>query len=231
MLTPQTKLLSRHQSFTLIEMLVVMAIIMILAAILIPAIGSARVRAMEADCANNLSQLGRGLYLAASERGGFYPTAAGFFQDYDPTLKPYSHTEQTNLVLSLAEFIPSNSPVWFCKRRLQKERLMPEMEMAAKRIGYFYWAFYWYDYRRSDMGHRQVAFGTESRFTTNMGWCRAGYSSNLPSLVLASDVFSNNVQYHFGQTLNTHLTDAGTLVLLQGGSVAKVSPSNGLPRR
>ena len=215
----------------MIEMLVVMAIIMILAAILIPAVGTARVRALEVDCANNLSQLGRGLYLAASERGGFYPTAAGYGQNYDSTLTPYSHTEQTNLVLSLAEFIPSNSPVWFCKRRMQKERLKPETEMKAGRIGYFYWAFYWYDYRRSDTGHRQVPFGTETLFNTNMGWCRAGYSSNLPALVLASDVFSNNVQYHFGQTLNAYLTDPGTLVLLQGGSVSKVSPSNGLPRR
>ena len=59
--------------FTLIELLIVIAIIAILAAMLLPALDQARRRAKSIQCVGNLRQLGAGLSLYVSDSDGILP--------------------------------------------------------------------------------------------------------------------------------------------------------------
>ena len=62
-------------SFTLIELLIVIAIIAILAAMLLPALGKARERSKESACKNNLKQLGSFFTMYTGDFDSWFPAA------------------------------------------------------------------------------------------------------------------------------------------------------------
>ncbi len=68
----------RSRAFTIIELLVVMAIIAILASLLLSVIGHAKASAQAATCRNNLRQWGTATQLYAADHGDYLPKDGAF---------------------------------------------------------------------------------------------------------------------------------------------------------
>ena len=95
--------------FTLVELLVVMAIIAIVAALLLPAFARARTQAKSAGCKLQLKQIGLGLRMYAFDYGWYPPLA----QRGDPAvcfdrLSPYLSVPWTNAAWNCPVYLAQN---------------------------------------------------------------------------------------------------------------------------
>jgi prepilin-type processing-associated H-X9-DG protein/prepilin-type N-terminal cleavage/methylation domain-containing protein len=107
----QTKLVEvkRGAAFTLLELLVVIGIIAILAALLLPVLSAAKRKAAQTTCINDLKQLGTGMQMYVEDYGGTFPGMASQHSGFQAadwiywrTNDPAHPVEKSPIVLALA---------------------------------------------------------------------------------------------------------------------------------
>jgi prepilin-type N-terminal cleavage/methylation domain-containing protein/prepilin-type processing-associated H-X9-DG protein len=88
--------MNSRRAFTLIELLVVIAIIAILAAMLLPALASAKQKAWTSSCSSNLHQVALGMRMFADDNSEFYPESGAtiYWGATDPTTGKPSWLQQ-----------------------------------------------------------------------------------------------------------------------------------------
>lgn len=76
----------RHAAFTLVELLTVIGIIALLAALLFPVFATARGKAREITCVSNLRQIGLAIKMYAQDYDEYYPWAVDPTDKYTPQI-------------------------------------------------------------------------------------------------------------------------------------------------
>src|SRR3954469_9749705 len=100
--------ITRHTAFTLVEMLVVISIIAVLAALLLPAINMAREMARRASCSNNLKNLALAVQQFDQARN-FMPASRTFWGDsgyQSSTFMPSTYKTPASTLTWVHEILP-----------------------------------------------------------------------------------------------------------------------------
>jgi|ERR1051326_188463 prepilin-type N-terminal cleavage/methylation domain-containing protein len=95
----------RNRAFTLLELLVVMAVIGVLTATIVPALSKAKQRSIQTGCLSNLKQVGIALQLYVSDNEDSLPGPV-----FSGARASYDKNSSTELIWYIADYLDAPSP-------------------------------------------------------------------------------------------------------------------------